>query len=392
MKLKRYLAPTMRQAMALVRDELGDDAVIMSSRKTDSGVEVVAAIDPEAQAYNAQPKEEPAARSSYYSPEYAGQANAMPGSGGPEIQKMADELQAVKQMLENQLSGLAWSQSETREPEKVALIKRLVKLGLGWKLAQRLTDEALASGNSDQAWSNVLDRIEQEIPVDTRDVIEKGGIVALVGPTGVGKTTTIAKMASRFVMRNSASQMALVTTDCYKIGAQAQLKTFADLLGVPVHVANSQGELYNLLSSLAGKKLVLIDTAGISQKDIMLSQQFTKEQPGLNSIRNYLVMSAATQLNVMQDVVRAFGQVGLHGCILTKVDEALQLGHIITVLIEHRLSVSYLSGGQRVPEDLEPVKVRDLVDKAIVLGQQNTQMDPDDAFRLGLGREITDAQ
>ncbi|KUJ71529.1 flagellar biosynthesis protein FlhF [Thiomicrospira sp. WB1] len=390
MKLKRYLAPTMRQAMALVRDELGDDAVIMSSRKTDSGVEVVAAIDPEAQAYKAQPKEEPAARSSYYSPEYEVQASAMPPSGGPEIQKMADELQAVKQMLENQLSGLAWNQTETREPEKVALIKRLVKLGLGWQLAQRLADEAPA--NFDQAWSDVLARIEQEIPVDSRDVIESGGIVALVGPTGVGKTTTIAKMASRFVMRNSASQMALVTTDCYKIGAQAQLKTFADLLGVPVHVANSQGELYSLLSSLASKKLVLIDTAGISQKDIMLSQQFTKEQPGLNSIRNYLVMSAATQLNVMQDVVRSFSQVGLHGCILTKVDEALQLGHILTVLIEHQLSVSYLSGGQRVPEDLEPVKVRDLVDKAIVLGQQNTQMDPDDALRLGLGREISDAQ
>jgi len=386
MKLKRYLAPTMRKAMILVRDELGDDAVIMSTRNTPDGVELVAAIDPEAQQYK-EASQLSTTRSSYVSSELSSDAG-MRGHG--EMAKMADELKAVKQLLENQLSGLAWNQTENQDPNKIALIKRLVKIGIGWDLAQKLVSKVDAK--NDQAWREILAHIELMVPIDEKDIIESGGTIALVGPTGVGKTTTIAKIASRFVMRNSPNQIALVTTDCYKIGAQAQLKTFAELMGVPVHVVSSDGEMLSLLSALASKKLILIDTAGISQKDIRLRQQLTKQRAGVTHIRNYLVISAATQLSVMNDIVKSFGEVGLKGCILTKVDEALQLGNVLTVLIEHQLSLSYLSGGQRVPEDLEPVRVRDLLDKALVLGQQNTSEHHEDAFRLGMGKEMSDAQ
>jgi len=386
MKLKRYLAPTMRKAMILVRDELGDDAVIMSTRNTPDGVELVAAIDPEAQQYK-EASQLSTTRSSYVSSELSSDAG-MRGHG--EMAKMADELKALKQLLENQLSGLAWNQTENQDPNKIALIKRLVKIGIGWDLAQKLVSKVDAK--NDQAWREILAHIELMVPIDEKDIIESGGTIALVGPTGVGKTTTIAKIASRFVMRNSPNQIALVTTDCYKIGAQAQLKTFAELMGVPVHVVSSDGEMLSLLSALASKKLILIDTAGISQKDIRLSQQLTKQRAGVTHIRNYLVISAATQLSVMNDIVKSFGEVGLKGCILTKVDEALQLGNVLTVLIEHQLSLSYLSGGQRVPEDLEPVRVRDLLDKALVLGQQNTSEHHEDAFRLGMGKEMSDAQ
>jgi len=386
MKLKRYLAPTMRKAMILVRDELGDDAVIMSTRNTPDGVELVAAIDPEAQQYK-EASQLSTTRSSYVSSELSSDAG-MRGHG--EMAKMADELKAVKQLLENQLSGLAWNQTENQDPNKIALIKRLVKIGIGWDLAQKLVSKVDAK--NDQAWREILAHIEVMVPIDEKDIIESGGTIALVGPTGVGKTTTIAKIASRFVMRNSPNQIALVTTDCYKIGAQAQLKTFAELMGVPVQVVSSDGEMLSLLSALASKKLILIDTAGISQKDIRLSQQLTKQRAGVTHIRNYLVISAATQLSVMNDIVKSFGEVGLKGCILTKVDEALQLGNVLTVLIEHQLSLSYLSGGQRVPEDLEPVRVRDLLDKALVLGQQNTSEHHEDAFRLGMGKEMSDAQ
>ncbi len=373
--------------MALVREELGEDAVIMSTRSTNGGVEVVAAIDPDSKPQEINPS---IARSSFTSPEMQ-VSDPQNVSNANDMLRMSEEIKAVRSLLENQLSGLAWGQSEYSEPNKIALIKRLVQLGIGWNSAQKLVSKV--NVNSEMAWSEILHHIEKSIPYEEKDIVDKGGIIALVGPTGVGKTTTIAKMASRFVIRNSASQLALITTDCYKIGAQAQLKTFADLLGVPVHIAKTQGELYTLLSSLAHKRLILIDTAGTSQRNLQLSQQLTKESSGMNAVRNYLVISAATQLNVMKDIVNSFSKIGLNGCILTKVDEALQLGNIITILLENKLCLSYLSEGQRVPEDLTSIRVRDLIDKTIVLGQQNSQQGSDDiAFRMGMGKEITDAQ
>jgi len=272
----------------------------------------------------------------------------------------------------------------------VGLIKRLMGLGLSWELSQELV--RLQEGEDDQAWSFILQDMESRVPQHDRDIVERGGIVALVGPTGVGKTTTIAKIASRFVMRYGANQLALITTDCYKIGAQEQLKTFAELIGVPVYVANTQGELYALLNSLNMKRLVLIDTAGMSQRDLQLSQQLTSGHGGVETVRNYLVLSAATQLNVMRDIVHSFGRVKLQGCILTKLDEALQLGNVISVLIESQLPMAYVSVGQRVPEDLQKLTAVELIDRAIVLGQQNNNIDQDLLFRIGMGKEISNAQ
>ncbi|WP_127470487.1 flagellar biosynthesis protein FlhF [Thiomicrorhabdus aquaedulcis] len=397
MQIKRYFAPTMRQALILVKEEHGDDAVILSSRETMDGVEVVAALDPEALQFQKTTElSASVARSGYDSPESTlrdFRAQTLPSSTAesPQLSSMAEELKAVRAMLENQLSGLAWGQNEQNEPHKVELLKRLLQLGIGWGLSQKLV--ANIQTKNHQAWSDILSELEHQIPIDERDIIDRGGIIALVGPTGVGKTTTIAKMASRFVMRNSPNQLALITTDCYKIGAQAQLKTFADLISVPVHVVSSQGELYALLTSLSHKKMVLIDTAGMSQRDLQLTLQLTSGHEGLTSVRNYLVMSAATQLSVMKDIVRSFGKVVLKGCILTKVDEALQLGSILTVLIEEQLPIAYLSNGQRVPEDLETVRIRELIDRAIVLGQQHKQpIENEQAFRMGMGKEITNAQ
>ncbi|WP_029407201.1 flagellar biosynthesis protein FlhF [Thiomicrorhabdus sp. Milos-T2] len=391
MKIKRYFAPNMRKAMNLVKEEHGDDAVILSTKDTDDGVEVVAALDPDSNASHA---EQPVLHSgsTYQSPEVSqNQPIQQQVNSSAELAHMADELKAVKNMLENQLSGLAWGQSEHNDPAKVDLLKRLLQLGLGWDLSEKLVN-GLPVINQ-QAWSRLLAKIELDIPTEERDILEKGGIVALVGPTGVGKTTTIAKMASRFVMRNSPSELALITTDCYKIGAQAQLKTFAELINVPVHIAKTQGELYALLTSLNNKKLILIDTAGMSQRDLQLSQQITSGHQGVTTVKNYLVMSAATQLSVMKDIVKSFSEVVLTGCILTKVDEAVQLGNVLTVLIEDQLPIIYMSNGQRVPEDLEPVRTRELIDRAIVLGQQNTQhKNSEQAFRLGMGKEISDAQ
>lgn len=390
MKLKRYLAKNMREAMDAVREELGDDAVIMSTRNTATGVEVVAAMDEDSKQnfeLNSQFDLED------HSPQQVGKSVQQESQDlvvSQEIHNLSNELKTMKSMLQNQMSSLAWSQSETRDPKKVALLKKLIQLGIGWDLAEKLVENV--EKKSIQAWTEILKKLEDKIPVSNIDVVDAGGVVALVGPTGVGKTTTIAKMASRFVMRNSASQLALISTDCYKIGAQEQLNTFADLLGVPVHVAATEGELYTLLSSLAKKKLILIDTAGLGQRDSLINQQPTKTRMGVDSIHNYLVMSAATQLSVMNDVVDSFGKVGLKGCILTKLDEATQLGNAVTILIEKSLPLVYTASGQKVPEDLEAINPRELIDSAMVLGQQKNPIRNEVAFKLGMGKDVSNAQ
>ena len=405
----------MRQAMALVKDEHGDDAVILSTKDVAGGVEIVAALDPDANAYQQQKSQtvsstsgasyknydEPVRTrtsdfskfqnemSAHSTSQYSAQAHSV--NEPQDLSHLASEISSVKAMLENQLSSLAWGQTEQSDPYKVQLIKKLVQLGIGWDLSEKKIS-ALKQVNS-LSWGLILDELESEIPIDDHDILEKGGIVALVGPTGVGKTTTIAKIASRFVMRNGTEDIAIISTDSYKIGAQAQLKHFADMINVPVHVASNQGELHALLTSLRMKKLVLIDTAGMSQRDLQLSQQITSAHDGDNLVRNYLVVSAATQRSVLNDIVKSFSQVVLQGCILTKMDETLQLGNVLTVLIEKQLPIAYMSNGQRVPEDLEKVRAKELMDKAIFLGQQNNNNNENEqAFQLGMGKEISNAQ
>jgi flagellar biosynthesis protein FlhF len=369
----------MRLAMAQVREEQGADAVIMSSRRVSEGVEVVVAAEADQ-----------ATASVLTSRFSVADVPHTAMNHQADLERMSAEIQAVKKLLEQQLSGLAWGQHELAEPNKVNLIKKLMKMGLSWELSQKMVLNI--EQDPDQAWSFILQEIESLIPKVDRDIIESGGIVALVGPTGVGKTTTIAKIASRFVMRYGASELALITTDCYKIGAQEQLRTFADLIGVPVYVANTQGELYSLLDALNRKRLVLIDTAGMSQRDLQLSQQLTSGHSGADKVRNYLVLSAATQLNVMRDIVNSFGKVVLKGCILTKLDEALQLGNVVSVLIESSLPMAYVSVGQRVPEDLQKMLPADLIDRAVMLGQQNPVSMDDQLYRMGMLKEMAHGQ
>ena len=182
------------------------------------------------------------------------------------------------------------------------------------------------------------------------DIVDRGGVYALVGPTGVGKTTTTAKLAARCVLRHGPSKVALVTTDGYRIGAHEQLRIYGRILGVSVHLVKDQNELRQTLVELQHKHMVLIDTMGMSQKD-KLVPELTDMLAGCD-VQRLLLLNSTSRGDTLDDVVRAYAGDSLAGCILTKIDEAASLATVLDVVMRHGLKLQYVSNGQRVPEDL----------------------------------------
>jgi flagellar biosynthesis protein FlhF len=304
-------------------------------------------------------------------------------SQDPAIVAMRQELESMRGLLQDQLSRLAWGDYARKHPLKAQLLRRLSRLGLATPLAREVAEGPAGVSDPDEAWKLALTQLVRRTPVTDDTLLAHGGVVALVGPTGVGKTTTIAKLAARFVQRHGRGHVALVSTDSYRIGAQKQLMTFGQILGVETHNVNSPEELDGVLRRLAGKKLVLIDTAGMSQRDVRLAQQFGSIAAN-PLIHTYLVMSANTERAVMEETVAAFRQARIDGMVITKIDEAVTLGASLSVAIGNGLPIAYVSDGQRVPEDLHPARADRLVKRAVHLTQAHRK-----AEALRAGRDAT---
>ena len=394
MRIKRYFGKTIRDAIRQVREEQGPDAVILSNREVEGGIEIIAAIDfeevlltddggtvavspqaphsasPSAAASSARVRE-PATRKkagARQKPAAESQADART------LDAMRREIRNLRGIMEHQISGLVWGDIARRNPQQARLLRRLLQLELSPKLCQRIVDEMSRKGDGAMAWRNALGLLAHKLPVTEDDIISQGGIVALVGATGVGKTTTAAKLAARFAVRHGSRHVALVTTDNYRVGAQEQLRAYARILDVPMRIATNRAELRDTLNSVSDRKLVIIDTAGMSQRDIRLTEQFSMLKAGSSRIHTYLVLAATTRLRGMNEVIRAFGRMHIHGCILTKVDEVDSLGNALSVLISHQLPVAYVSDGQRVPEDLYAARAHSLVSRSVALLQESRRM------------------
>ena len=264
---------------------------------------------------------------------------------------MREELASLRGLLETQLSSLVWKDATRRFPERVQILRNLAQLGIAPDIANIIVDRT-PPVDSDNLERAPLMTLAQTIPVAEDRLIENGGVAALIGPTGVGKTTTIAKIAAQFALQHGADEIALVSADAYRIGAREHLKAFANIIGVSVHSASSSDELRDLLAGLSKKKLVLIDTEGRSQRDRELASRMAAYGSNADRVQFYLTLSAATQEAGLDEAIRTFNEVPLAGCIITKIDEAAQLGCALSALIRHDLPVSYVSDGQRIPDDL----------------------------------------
>ncbi|MCE9633668.1 MAG: flagellar biosynthesis protein FlhF [Methylophilales bacterium] len=279
---------------------------------------------------------------------------------------MAFELKHLRSLLEGQLSGFAWGELARRDPIKAELLRVLFGAGFSPALSRKLVD-ALPDGMDFEKGVMWLKKaIAHNLRVDESgaDVIERGGIVALVGPTGVGKTTTVAKLAAHAVLRFGASNIALLSTDSYRIGAHEQLRIYGRILNVPVFAVKEDAELDSTLAELQRSHLVLIDTVGMSQRDRNIPEQIKFLCGDNRQVKRQLILPATAQGVTLDDIVRAHQGVGLDGCILTKVDESVSLAPAIDCLIRHGLKLHYVTNGQRVPEDIRTANSTYLVDRA----------------------------
>lgn len=425
MNVKKFTASTTREALRMVRDELGDEAVILSNRKVPEGIEIMAmtnealsdmtqsnpVYDPSPSGFSGIPqlnvKAEVAGKAVYPKPATAfippqasvprhnmgtgqhpagrpskriikqelppasGKAGAAaysaevatpasPPFASPEQQGLVKEIKSMHSMLQEQFATMAWSDMQQRDPKRTKLLRNLVNAGFSPALARQLLDKMPA--DAEMSWVNQVLTHNLHVATQAEDVVVRGGVFALTGPTGVGKTTTTAKLAARAVVRYGADSVALITTDSYRIGALEQLRIYGKILGVSVHAARDTSDLRVTLSGLKHKRLVLIDTMGMSQRDKRVKEQ--NEMFDAAGVQRLILLNATSSGDTLEDVVRMYHGNGVIGCIATKLDEAVTLGAVLDVMMRHKLSLHYVANGQRVPEDLHEVNMAYLLHRA----------------------------
>ncbi|WP_298448018.1 flagellar biosynthesis protein FlhF [uncultured Marinobacter sp.] len=409
MKVKRFFAKSMAEALKQVSEQMGPDAVILSNRRVDGGVEIVTALDYDenmarqslgAQASEAtngarlaemqaerhrrledelsrsrsrirDVRESRAARGQGYAEasfaELLGDVSddfAEPVSQSPANANYSDELARMRAEISSLRDLMSGQRSEPEKPGINAvqqrLAERLQEFGLGTDLAGSLSRRH-KGGKLEDGWKQSLKMLVAGVRTPSQEWLDEGGVYALVGPTGSGKTTTIGKLAARYVLKHGADSIALVTTDRYRVAAHEQLFVFGRILNVPVRVVDESNTLDDILDELSDRHLVLIDTAGLTSTDRGYQEQLAELARSHHKIRTHLVVSATSQPRIMKSVWHCYKMAGLTGCVMTKIDEALTLGESLGFVMETGLPVAYYTDGQKIPGDLHHAEAVPLV-------------------------------
>jgi flagellar biosynthesis protein FlhF len=271
-----------------------------------------------------------------------------------QMTEMLNEMRNMRSVIESQLTALSWGNIQQRDPVKSKMLSMLLSAGFSASLSRQLTekmpenlDEAKATNWVKSILSINLNTIENET-----EMLDEGGIFALIGPTGVGKTTTTAKLAARYVMKHGTQNLGLITTDAYRIGGHEQLRIYGKILGVMVHAVKDEADLKIALNELKNKHTILIDTVGVSQRDRMVAEQIAMLSSTNMPVKKLLCLNATSTGETLADVIKAYKRKGLDGCIITKLDEAATTGNALDVVIREKLKLFYVANGQRVPEDI----------------------------------------
>jgi flagellar biosynthesis protein FlhF len=298
---------------------------------------------------------------------------------------MGNELKTLRRMLETQLAHLAWNDLTRRAPVHTEILRELTEIGITQDLAEHLVRQLPEDTELTFARRFAIAGLSQYLKVTGDRWLDDGGRVAFAGATGVGKTTTLAKIAVRWVLRHGPRDIALVAADSVRLGAQDQLQSLAQLLGVSVYTPEKFDHLPSLLARL-NERLILIDTPGSSVRDPQLAGRLAVLSNSASKLETALVLAASTQAGAIEEAVKHFAPANPSCCVLTKLDEAASLGGVLSVLVRARLPVSYMSEGQRVPEDLRPARALELVSAAVRLAKARGAAADEDLLRRRFGK------
>lgn len=409
MNIRRFFGKNSREALTMVRQAFGDNAVILSNRAVAGGNEIMAIRETEINAVidhkttsalnngQFQQSEEPVNLLSSLEINASEQYRSIDDqpvhnlASKPQIDKnkalnsheknmsnpatskqmalMLNEMRNMRHVIESQLATMTWSNIQQRDPIKSEILGGLLNAGFSPALSRYLAEKLPANSNIKKAnaWvRHILAKNLNTLENET-EVLDHGGVFALIGPTGVGKTTTTAKLAARYVMKHGTKNLGLITTDAYRIGGHEQLRIYGKILGVMVHAVKDEADLKIALNELKNKHTILIDTVGVSQRDRMVTEQTALLSSAAIPIKQLLCLNATNTGETLTDVIHAYKGKGLDGCIITKLDEAATIGNTLDVIIREKLKLYYIANGQRVPEDINLTDKTELVSLALNL-------------------------
>jgi flagellar biosynthesis protein FlhF len=358
MKISKFNGTDMRRVLKTIREEIGPDAVILDTQQVGNGVEVTVAVDHDR-------------RESSYAPQPTAPAPAPAFESEPVILApgVTDELQTLRRILETQVAQLTWGDFTRRAPLHTEILRELSEIGFTAPLATQVIAQLPPSADLTQSRRHAIAVISQMIPTATETWLTQGACVAFLGPTGAGKTTTLAKLAVRWTLQHGAQDLALVSADTTRMGSHDVLHNLGQMLGASTFRLDDLADFGRLLPQLHKYKCVFIDTSGLSVKDPLLDAQLHSLTQCLPHIETTLVLAATTQAGAIQQTLLHYAKVRPRSCILTKLDEATSIGGILSNLIQHDLPITYTSEGQRIPEDLRPARALELVTQAVQLAR-----------------------
>jgi len=391
MKIKKYVSSDMRQALRAIREEQGPDAVILSNRTLPDGVEITVAIDYEADAWAAS-AERSSSGASAPAVNHKGRSDGVQGfrellaqrettpaaASSTSDAAVNAELRTLRRMLETQLAALAWNDLTRRSPIATELLRELTEIGFARDVAARVADALPTGIDFMSARRLAIARLADELTTTGDRWLDYGGVVSFVGPTGAGKSTAIAKLAARWVMRHGPKDLALIGADSVRVGAADEMGHLGRLLGVATYTVDHLDELPALLQRVSRQRLVLIDTVGLSARDERTAGALRALRAASPQMEIAITLAASMQTGVVEECLERYRDGGASSCVVTKLDECASLGGLLSAVIRAQIAVSYISEGQRIPDDLRVARALDLVSTSVLLAEKHGAAADDD--------------